>query len=128
MGVSLLLIAGGGFPVKEGDLTSSGKWGTGRQEIHPESPEANVTETYDVDEIHQTLKMVLESLFCKGLTGLDREAMKLSIARFVAVESAGLSPLRLVEKFKTPRVAADGFVKWLKTEGALDTSEGRTLH
>lgn len=80
------------------------------------------------DELIEHLEYALKQVLCKDLVGIDRVAMESSIDCFMSEEVAACTSEELLEKFYTPEMSIKLFMDFLAQKGALEETDGGTIH
>jgi hypothetical protein len=82
----------------------------------------------DKDFIIERLTLALKQLFLDDLEGFDRIAMESSVDRFIIEKVAVMSADDIVDTFYTPENSVRRFMEFLEDSGALEETEGQTIH
>jgi hypothetical protein len=82
----------------------------------------------DKDNIIERLTFALKQLFLDDLEGFDRLAMESSVDRFIAEIVSVMSADDIVDTFYTPENSVRRFMEFLEDSGALEGTEGQTIH
>lgn len=87
-----------------------------------------MTMILDKDFIIERLTLALKQLFLDDLEGFDRIAMESSVDRFIIEKVAVMSADDIVDTFYTPENSVRRFMEFLEDSGALEETEGQTIH
>jgi len=87
-----------------------------------------MTMILDKDFIIERLTLALKQLFLDDLEGFDRIAMESSVDRFIIEKVAVMSADDIVDTFYTPENSVRRFMEFLEDSGALEETDGQTIH
>lgn len=87
-----------------------------------------MTMILDKDFIIERLTLALKQLFLDDLEGFDRIAMESSVDRFITEKVAVMSADDIVDTFYTPENSVRRFMEFLEDSGALEETDGQTIH
>jgi hypothetical protein len=87
-----------------------------------------MTLTYDKDILIEKLTFALKQLFMDELEGLDRMAMESSVDRFMAEIVSVMTADDILDTFYTPENSVRRFMEFLEDSGALEETDGQTIH
>ena len=87
-----------------------------------------MTLSFDKNYIIERLTFALKQLFMDDLEGLDRLAMESCVERFMDEIVSVMSADDILDTFYTPENSVRRFMEFLEDSGAMEKTEGRTLH
>ena len=87
-----------------------------------------MTLSLDKNYIIERLTFALKQLFMDDLEGLDRLAMESCVERFMDEIVSVMSADDILDTFYTPENSVRRFMEFLEDSGAMEKTEGRTLH
>lgn len=87
-----------------------------------------MTMILDKNFIIERLTLALKQLFLDELEGFDRIAMESSVDRFIIEKVAVMSADDIVDTFYTPENSVRRFMEFLEDSGALEETDGQTIH
>ncbi len=87
-----------------------------------------MTLSFDKNYIIERLTFALKQLFMDDLEGLDRLAMESCVERFMDEIVSVMSADDILDTFYTPENSVRRFMEFLEDSGAMEKTDGQTLH
>lgn len=87
-----------------------------------------MTLSFDKNYIIERLTFALKQLFMDDLEGLDRLAMESCVERFMDEIVSVMSADDILDNFYTPENSVRRFMEFLEDSGAMEKTDGQTLH
>lgn len=87
-----------------------------------------MTLSFDKNYIIERLTFALKQLFMDDLEGLDRVAMESCVERFMDEIVSVMSADDILDTFYTPENSVRRFMEFLEDSGAMEKTDGQTLH
>lgn len=87
-----------------------------------------MTLSFDKNYIIERLTFALKQLFMDDLEGLDRLAMESCVERFMDEIVSVMSVDDILDNFYTPENSVRRFMEFLEDSGAMEKTDGQTLH